>query len=189
MPDARIGRPVGPTTVPLIVGLSDRVVRNLWITTAYHDLAASLTQGLGVTNLSWCAFAAWASKTAGISIRGDHLRGFVRSAVSRSDAFRRVLEVIAERVPDRVEAAIEDALLAVVDDTVEAVSEQVARGNLMVFEELAPMFARLVTTFGDPASHAAFLESVVAIDGKPEATPGAPDGAAPRPTGPTFTTG
>lgn len=139
-------------------------MRNLWITTAYHDLASALTHGLGATNLSWCAFAAWASKTAGISIRADHLRGFARSAVSRSEEFRHVLEVLAERVPDDVEAAIEDALLAVVDDVVDAVSERVARGNLMVFEELAPLFARLVVTLGDPSAHAAFLDSVVAID-------------------------
>jgi hypothetical protein len=152
------------------VGLRDPVMRNLWITTAYHDLASSLTHGLGATNLSWCAFAAWASKTAGISIRADRLRGFVRSAVSRSEAFRHALEVLAERVPDDVEAAIEDALLAAVDDTVDVVSERVARGNVMVFEELGPPFARLMVTLGDPSAHAAFLESVVAIDDKPEPT-------------------
>jgi hypothetical protein len=58
---------------------------------------------------------------------------------------------------------------------VAAVSVQISSGNLSVFQELGPLFARMVARFdaralGDAAGRAALVDSVQAIDGNVEAT-------------------
>src|ERR1700687_2375586 len=64
--------------------MADPVLRNLWITQAYHDFASGLAAVGGQTNATWCAFAVWASKTAGAVIRGDELPARVRGLLATS---------------------------------------------------------------------------------------------------------
>ncbi len=49
--------------------LQDAVVRNLQITQCYHELSAVLA-GRIAGEANWCAFATWASRQAGQTIRG-----------------------------------------------------------------------------------------------------------------------
>ncbi|WP_137844202.1 hypothetical protein [Microbacterium sp. 2FI] len=51
----------------------DPVVRNRMITQCYRDLAEHLAALIGRRDLSWFAFGAWASGTAGAAIRGEGL--------------------------------------------------------------------------------------------------------------------
>ena len=78
-----IRRPIGEAEVAEILAIRDPVLRNLWITLAYHDLALRMTRIVGARNVSWVAFATWASKTAGVSIRKEQLSDLLRGHLLR----------------------------------------------------------------------------------------------------------
>ena len=48
-----------------IAAMTDPVQRNLWITQRYHEFALQLRDAGAGEDATWCAFAVWASKTAG----------------------------------------------------------------------------------------------------------------------------
>ncbi|MFJ5230884.1 hypothetical protein ACIQBJ_13435 [Kitasatospora sp. NPDC088391] len=117
-----------------IAALADPVLRNLRITLAYHELAVATARVLGRENVSWCAFGAWASNTAGRSIRGESAPAAVRAAVALARRAPAPLRPLGE-LPGRV---------------VRQVAAHVADGNLLVFRDLGPLFADLVEEFGRP---------------------------------------
>ena len=66
-----------------IIGLDgEPVIRNLRITQCYHDLSQAVASVIAETNVNWCTFATWASKTAGRFIRGELVAMF-RDALQR----------------------------------------------------------------------------------------------------------
>jgi hypothetical protein len=142
-------------------------VRNLWITTGYHDLATGMAGLLGETNVSWPAFATWASKTAGASIRGEELPALFVDVLLSSATAKHFLAALEAQgggaaTPER------HGLTGLVETALADISVIIARGNLAVFEELAPLFGRMVGA--DPAARDAFLATVRAVDGDVEAT-------------------
>ena len=58
--------------------MTDPVLRNLHITQRYHELASDLRDAGVGEDATWCAFAVWASKTAGATIRGEVLPARVK---------------------------------------------------------------------------------------------------------------
>ena len=167
-------RPIGEAQVAEVAAIQDPVLRNLWITTAYHDMAQGMTSPLGPVNLSWPAFATWASKTAGASIRGEELPALFREALETSSPYRRAIERLADHLGP-LGAHLEDAISGAIDDALTGVSRHIAEGNLMVFQELGPLFARMVAAFGgaaapDGARRAAVIDAARAVDGDAEAT-------------------
>jgi hypothetical protein len=169
-----VSRPIGEPEVAKIAALADPVLRNLWITTAYHDLAVGMARLVGPANVSWPAFATWASKTAGVSIRGQVLPGRIREVLGRSWAYRRAVALVKLRLSGTlvdIDVDIADAIR----DAVDAVSQQIAAGNLIVFQELGPLFARMVATFdgpgpSEPMRRDALVAWIKALDGDAEAT-------------------
>jgi hypothetical protein len=134
-----------------IAAMRDPVIRNLKITQAYHDLKIALTRVLGGENVSWCAYATWASKGAGKAIRGEHLLGAVREFLSNRPA----LERLASRA----------GLLSFLAGISAEVTEHIAEGNHLVFAEMAPLYADWVARFshapaGDRAELRSFLEQL-----------------------------
>ncbi len=129
----RIGRPVGASEIAEIMAIEDPILRNRWITQAYHDLAVASSNRLGGVNQTWCAFAVWASSEAGVSIRmeefpariSDHLKGSADYHAARG-------------VVDRI---VCDEILALVDDAARRVSAIMAAGNLQVFTDVGLAFA------------------------------------------------
>jgi hypothetical protein len=122
----------------------DPVLRNLWITQRYHELAVQLRDKGMADDATWCAFAVWASKTAGATIRGDELPSLVRELLTTDDA--------AQGAIHRFNAGLEGWLVArlghrhlfrVVDAVNDHVAASIAGGNLLVFSELAPLFTLL----------------------------------------------
>lgn len=103
-------------------------LRNLWITETYHRLEVALAPHLGGIDLGWCAFGAWASKTAGRFIRGELVPELVLHWVAGAPA---PLAGWLDRIDRRVR-------------------ERVAEGNLLVFAELAPLFRGLVDVLALP---------------------------------------
>jgi hypothetical protein len=60
-----------------IASQPDAVRRNLWITWSYYRLNRAMSAIIGDSDLSWCGFATWASKTAGRFIRQEELGPFI----------------------------------------------------------------------------------------------------------------
>jgi hypothetical protein len=120
-----------------IVAMADPVARNHAITATYHELAVAVRDLIGPPDASWCGFAVWASNTAGQSIGLDRVPGRVDAFLQGSGRYHEVRRVLGP--------AIEHSeVLAVVDQTCDKVSSDIASGNLTVFSELAPAFAALV---------------------------------------------
>ena len=132
-----------------ISAMTDPVLRNLKITQAYHDLKTALTRLFGAQNVTWCAYATWASKTAGTFIRGDEVPGLIRDYLAASD---HIAEVLA-KANDHLFGVHEHAKVdhGFVNDTIEDVmrdiTAHVGQGNLLVFKELAPLYAAWLETF------------------------------------------
>lgn len=151
-----------------IIGLDDDVVlRNLLITQCYHDLAEGLAGLLGRENANWCNFATWASRTAGIFIRKEEIPAAFRDFIDRPETFEAALESVntelEEATAESVSLSLEDLdLFALADEVVDYVGQVIMEGNLAVFSELGPLFAKMIHTFGggvapEPAEVERFL--------------------------------
>jgi hypothetical protein len=140
--------PPTPAEVRGIVETSDPVLRNHRITLGYHRLAAALARRLGEGGEgNWCAFAVWASRQAGRTIRGEDLRLAVERALQVSPATLRALEeAVAAARPmgsRRTVREIRTELVRVLnlDAVAERASGAVARGNRLVFDEVGSTVA------------------------------------------------
>ncbi len=158
-----------PADVERIAAMSDPVARNHDITQCYHELAVAVARRLpGGAN--WCAFATWASRQAGQSIRREDLRRTLARLLRESaevEAAAGALEGHAaaaggpESLAGAVEAVREALSPAAAFDRAAAA---VARGNLKVFAEIGRAFADYLALFDDgppdAAALAAFLEQL-----------------------------
>lgn len=100
--------------------------RNLLITQAYHDLSLDVADALGAQDqINWCTIAAWASRRAGQTIRGEDVRG------------QSLLVRLLSHLPGGA------SLVRLVG----RIAEEVAQGNREVFAEVAPPFAAFVREF------------------------------------------
>lgn len=142
-----------------IAAISDPVLRNLWITQRYHELALALRECGARSDATWCAFAVWASKTAGSVIRNEDLPAAVRRVVAEHSAEQigRFNERLAHG--GRVEAVLGlEHLVKVTDEVCAGVAAQIAAGNALVFAELAAPFEAMVGCWpagAEQAVHAA----------------------------------
>ena len=83
--------------VERIAALAGPVVRNLQITQCYHELArAFASRESGDAN--WCAFATWASRQAGQTIRGEDLQDAIEHAFDDSPVLDEMVRIVTERV-------------------------------------------------------------------------------------------
>ena len=128
-----------------IAGMADPVLRNLWITQRYHEFAVQLRDGGALEDATWCAFAVWASKTAGATIRGEVLPARARQLIADNDATQAALHRFNHGVAGwALHHLSHDHLAQVVEDVTSDVAKQIAGGNVLVFAELAPLFAALI---------------------------------------------
>jgi hypothetical protein len=161
---------ITPEIVAAIVAMDDRpVLRNLLITECYHRIARRLDRMLGGADVSWCAYATWASKTAGAFIREEELHEGVRRTLLAKAPLRRRLrrlhEVLGHGRHDRQDggsAFYTDDLGPILGLTGE-IARFVRAGNREVFAELGAAFAAFAEEFEgaagpDPARLDAFLE-------------------------------
>lgn len=130
-----------------IAAMRDPVLRNLWITQTYAELADRLLGALH-TDQTWCTFAVWASDTAGVSIRSQELPHGVTELL---DGAGHHVDAIVERSGDHhplvgwLAAPLRHAHVeALVHRALGQVSYHIAHGNALVYAELAPLFVRLV---------------------------------------------
>jgi hypothetical protein len=136
--------PVNPS-VEEIAGMTDPVLRNLHITQRYHELATGLRDAGVGEDATWCAFAVWASKTAGATIRGEVLPARVRQLLVDNEATQDVLHRFNHGVGAwAAEHLVHDHLARAVDEVTADVAKSIADGNVLVFSELAPLFTELL---------------------------------------------
>ncbi|HEX4434465.1 MAG TPA: hypothetical protein VH012_06530 [Acidimicrobiales bacterium] len=128
-----------------IAAMTDPVLRNLCITQRYSEFAIALRDAGHGPDATWCAFAVWASKTAGATIRGDVLparaKELLRDGDDTSAALGRFNSGLAGKAMQHL---THDHLGQLVEGVTADVSGHIAAGNVLVFEELAPIFTALL---------------------------------------------
>lgn len=129
-----------------VVACSDLVLRNLQITQSYHELSAALTAVYGSQNATWLAYATWASKTAGTFIRCDEVPALVKGYLGGATQVAADLAAFNARLATVHEAAhLPPATLsAAIERSVVDVASDIAQGNVLVFAEVAPVYAELL---------------------------------------------
>jgi hypothetical protein len=134
-----------PPSVEEIAGMTDPVLRNLHITQRYHELAIGLRDAGAGEDATWCAFAVWASKTAGATIRGEVLPARVRQLLVDNEATQDLMHRFNHGVGAwAAEHLAHEHLVRAVDVVTADVAKSIADGNVLVFAELAPLFAELL---------------------------------------------
>ncbi len=135
-----------PADLPVVADVlaePDAVRRNQQVTTTYHVLATALAGRSPHRDLTWCAFATWASATAGRMIAMDELPRRFAADLERDEDYRSARAVAGPHAHAGVLGAAE-AVAA-------QVSVSVSAGNTLVFAELAPLFVALVAGQDLPA--------------------------------------
>lgn len=137
--------------IDVITELRDPVLRNLFITQTYHELSCALRGILGFEHANWCSFATWASKQAGHTIRGEDLPERVHRLLEDDEHYVASLERLQGALIERFEMAIvhHSHVGEHLMELMHQLSTAIAEGNLKVFAELAPLFARFVDMFTD----------------------------------------
>jgi hypothetical protein len=164
-----------PTDIEKICGLEDALLRNLLITQRYHDLSRALREAIDTdpsavdraSNANWSTFATWASRTAGETIRNEEVPHEAIQLIAEAEEVRMGLERVV-RILRRLHLTKLDVpdVLAPIEKTIRDLSAQIAKGNLKVFAELAPLFAAFVDVLraGDRGSLDRFLAKLTPGD-------------------------
>jgi hypothetical protein len=136
-----------PPEIERIGAIGSPVIRNLEITYAYSQLAAAVARRCG-QGANWCAFATWASRQAGRTIRGEDMIEYVQQRLGRDADLLHPLQSLGRvllraglfnpgsplgRLLGRLHTPF---------DAFELASDAVARGNRKVFVEIGAEFAR-----------------------------------------------
>jgi hypothetical protein len=145
--------PRQPPSNASIVAMDDPVVRNLWITQRYHDLAVELRDAGAGQEATWCAFAVWASKTAGATIRKELLPAKAQRLLFDNEVTQSALHSFRERVTRDMWALLaHEPLGRAVAKVTADISSAIAGGNVLVFAELAPLFSALIAARRGPGA-------------------------------------
>ena len=147
------------TTVEIvnrIASIPDPVARNYQITSCYHNLSSVFADRMGAV-ANWCTFATWASKQAGVTIRGEDLQAKIEAVLEKEPAIQDVLTLLKHHARKLNRGYLQEsiaieAIRNVAKSATERASAAVGRGNKKVFEEIAIEFARFIPNFiGDRA--------------------------------------
>jgi len=128
----------------------DGAARNLDITQAYGDLSKAMGQVVGSDNANWSTFATWASKQAGVSIRGEDLPKAMTDALRNVAGFQDKVNDVngwlkklgLPQIPD-LPGKLAKHMVGALDQ----VQDAIAAGNQRVFKEIAPEFTKYIDTF------------------------------------------
>ena len=141
--------------------MDDPIARNLRITLGYHELMLGMADLMGSKNVSWPAFATWASRSAGAYIRGEYVRNLVQAYLEKLGIFRTGLHLshlLMTAIHNR-EPLNESIIAPVITRVSQQITENVAWGNHLVFADVAPIYAGLCDEF-----HGAMTYDQRAID-------------------------
>lgn len=133
-----------------IASLADVVNRNLQITDCYCTLSSAFASHTGPV-ANWCTFATWASKQAGVTIRGEDLERTLYNVLKADAEIQEILSRVVSHAKTLGEAGVinkirETALAKLVETASHRASDAVARGNKKVYEEIGYEFARFIAS-------------------------------------------
>ena len=155
--------------VDAIGAISDPVVRNLRITQSYHELSAAVSARVA-PGANWCTFATWASRQAGVTIRGEDLKRAARDVLG-SPEVAELIDRIVRLSASTIGGATRDTTLATIhrvldpEAALKRAADAVAVGNRKVFIEIGREFARWLATAAaagapDDAQTSAFCDGL-----------------------------
>jgi hypothetical protein len=146
--------PRQPPSNDAIAAMPDPVLRNLWITQRYHELALELREAGAGEDATWCAFAVWASKTAGATIRKELLPAKAQRLLFDNEITQTALHALREGGAGHLWTLLfsHEPLGRAVEKVTADVSTAIAQGNVLVFAELAPLFSALLAARRGPAA-------------------------------------
>jgi hypothetical protein len=128
------------------------VVRNLQVTQGYYRLSQGMRKLMGSKNVSWCAFATHASKTAGQALRHELMPSSLKSAMIRMAGYDNTYffldSALGKPAPELTSE--HNSLLG---EAMKKVSLLISAGNILVYDELAWPFASLVNAFARDWQH------------------------------------
>jgi hypothetical protein len=133
--------PVTTEEIAAVIARPDRIKRNQGVTEIYHRLAVALVQRTGRPDLTWCAFATWASATAGMMIAMREVPAVFRGLLQDSDSYQ-------SHLPHVRHVLDETAIVRAAEVVATQISDALSDGNTLVFSELAPVFVALLS--GEP---------------------------------------
>lgn len=156
--------------VARIAAMGDLVLRNLQITQCYSELAHAAEDLFG-SGANWCAFATWASKQAGRTIRGEDMARTFEDRFADSPEVQILLQAVGRELQHLGRTAeirrIREAVVAALNPraALRRASVAVARGNVKVFEEIGFEIARFLEFFAgsdvvDPERVESFCETL-----------------------------
>ncbi len=145
-------RSSGRAGIEKIIAMDDPVARNREINATYHELARSLASRSAHGDLSWCAFATWASASAGRIIAMDEVPSRFRTLLDASATYHGALSHLIGHLKHT-------EVLRAADVVAGQVRDAMAEGNVLVFAELAPAFAALQADEPLPAGPDAVAEA------------------------------
>lgn len=152
--------------VDATAAIAEPILRNLRITSGYGQLARAFHAWLP-DGANWCAFATWASRQAGVTIRKEDLGRAVAERLHARLAHRPVLREL-----HAVFGISGERLVFIVGELsqglpgIDRTSDALARGNRMVFGHIGHKFARFLTALSE-RTVAAFIDGL-AIGPPPE---------------------
>lgn len=126
--------------VAAIIALEEQpVLRNLRITQCYYSLSCALAQIVSPINVNWCTFATWASKTAGRFIRNEEVPRVFLTMLREA----KQLATLARSLDKELRSfQLSFDLFHFAEETIADVSRHITTGNVQVFAELGPLFAK-----------------------------------------------
>lgn len=129
---------------------AEPVSRNLQITACYHELSTAFASRTGIV-ANWCTFATWASKQAGVTIRGEDLQRRLEEVLAEEREIQDILAVVTNQYKKLGNGSLYEnipvtALRKLAASAMQRASDAVARGNKKVFEEIGFEFARFIVT-------------------------------------------
>lgn len=131
--------------------LSNNLInRNLQITQAYSELSNAIASRTGVI-ANWCTFATWASKQAGVTIRGEDLQRKLLDELSCDPEIKTFLNLLLFYAKKSGAGTSNNnihiiALQKIIETARQNAGNAVSRGNKKVFEEIGKEFARFIAT-------------------------------------------
>lgn len=130
--------------IDAIQSLDNLILRNLKITQSYHQLAGEMKSISGEKDVSWLAFGAYASKTAGHSIRHELLPDDLEKVFWSFYLYRRMMRFVRRFL---VSPGERDKELDIIGRILTGISLRISEGNLLVFAELALAYNDFVAEF------------------------------------------
>ena len=130
--------------------IAEPIFRNLCITTGYARLARAFAEWLPEA-ANWCAFATWASRQAGVTIRKEDVARAVAERLQARLVHRPLLRELHEVLgmsPERLAWIVGELSQGL--PGIDRTSDALARGNQMVFGDIGRQFARFLAAVTTP---------------------------------------